>query len=252
MFFIICWLLGIRLFNQGYKRINLAEPENIPTIALLLAAIGLLLILLPFLKRLKIGELEIERELAQTQDELKEFKTEIRNTISVINTQISTVSSIKNQNQMIFYSSGGEEAKDAIAQTPKEFVANANEMLDEFVLEDQDTIMGLMKVRIQIEYLLRKILNKRLHVTDATKNIKFMSLLSVTKEFLKLYPNYLYLESPFSFVRQLANTAAHAQRISDHQAKEAIDIGVKIIATLKHIADQEDENKFLAPNPGST
>jgi hypothetical protein len=236
-FNLICWYFGIKIFSIGYTNINLTRPYEIPPIFLVLSGIGILLILLPFFKRVKVGELEIEREIEQTKNELSEFKNETRNTLTVVSTQISAVASIKNQNQITVYVPGYDGAKaDLKEQIPETVEKEAEEIKDELIIENQDNIMALVKLRIQLEYLLRKLLEKRLNVTDASKEIKYMSLMKLTREFLHLYPDFLYLTRSFDYVRDVGNAAVHGQQVPDFQARETFEIGGTLIATLKNIA----------------
>ena len=108
-----------------------------------------------------------------------------------------------------------------------------------FKNDNQDTIMAILKIRMQIEYLLRRILGKRLNIDESSQDVKFMSVLSLTKEFLKLYPQYMYLQKSFAYVREVGNAAAHAQQVSEFQAQDTLDIGTQLIATLKSIAQRE-------------
>ncbi len=240
LFYFICWYLGVKIFTLGYNNLDFSKPDEIKPLFLILSAIGVLLILLPFFRRVKVGEFEIEREIEQAKKDLTEFKNETRNTIAVMSTQISAVANIKNQNQVTVYVPGYEEAKaDLKQQIPQNVEREAQEIKDELILDNQDTIMGIVKIRIQLEYLLRRLLEKRITMADASKEIKFMSLLPMTREFLQLYPEYKYLQKSFDFVREVGNAAAHAQQIPEFQAQEALDIGAKLIATLKDIAQQE-------------
>lgn len=239
LFFLICWYFGIRIFNLGYANIDLSKPDEIKPIFLAFSAIGLLLILLPFVKRMKIGEFEVEREIEQAKKELSEFKTETRNTISVMSTQITAVASIRNQNQVTVYVPGYEEANADLKQKTSQSVEKeAEEIKDEF-LENQDTAMSVLKLRIQLEYLLRKLLEKRVSINYESNDANFMSLLKMTRVFFEYYPDYKYLQKSFDYVREVGNAAAHAQKITEFQAQETLDIGAKLIATLKDIAQHE-------------
>ncbi|PKO16810.1 MAG: hypothetical protein CVU39_06225 [Chloroflexi bacterium HGW-Chloroflexi-10] len=239
LFFLICWYFGLRIFVWGYANIDFSKPDEINSIFLVLSAIGILLIILPFFRRLKVGDFEIEREVEQAKKDLSEFKNETRNAIAVMSTQITTVASIRNQNQVTVYVPGYEEANaDLRHRTSQSVEKEAEEIKDEF-LENQDTAMAIVKIRVQLEYLLRRLLEKRVEVNDASKEIKFMSLLQMTRELFKYYPDYMYLLKSFDYVREVGNAAAHAQKIPDYQAQETLDIGAKLIAILKDLAKQE-------------
>jgi hypothetical protein len=67
VFYLICWYFGIKFFKFGYSNIDFSKPNDISPLFLALSGIGLLLILLPFFKRVKVGEFEIEREIEQAK-----------------------------------------------------------------------------------------------------------------------------------------------------------------------------------------
>jgi len=240
VFFLVCWFFGFFFFIKGFTNLNLFTTESISPLSIGLSVVGLVLILLPFIKRVKVGEIEIEREVEQAKKEIKEFKTETRNMLSVMSTQINTVANMNNQNQVTIYVPGFEKAKDDLKQQiPQTVVKEAEIIKDELFLDNQDTIMAIVKLRVQLEYLLRKILGKKLTVADAQKEIRLMSVLQLTKQFLLLYPDYRFLESSFDYVREVGNAAAHAQQINPLQSQETIEIGTKLIATLRNIAERE-------------
>jgi hypothetical protein len=52
----------------------------------------LLFLFLPFFSKVKIGNLiELEREIEKTKQDLQDFKTEIRNNIAVLSTNVNTI-----------------------------------------------------------------------------------------------------------------------------------------------------------------
>jgi hypothetical protein len=237
-FYLICWYLGIKIFMLGYINLDFTKPDEIKPMFLVLSALGMLLFLLPFFKRVKVGDFEIEREIEQAKKDLNEFRSETRNTFAVMSTQISAVANIKNQVTVIV--PGYEEAKaDLTQQIPQDVEREAEEIKDELVLDNQDTIMAIVKLRVQLEYILRRLLNKRTTTVDASKDVKFMSLLPMTRLFLRLYPDYEYLQKSFDYIREVGNAAAHAQQIPEFQAQQTLDIGAKLIATLRDLAQQE-------------
>lgn len=143
------------------------------------------------------------------------------------------MASINNHNQFTFYVPGYEQAKaDLQQQITKAVEIEAEKIEDELVLDNQDIIMAVIKLRVELEYLLRKLLEKRLNVSDASKEIRYMSLLNMTKKFFVSYPDYKYLQTSFDYFREIGNAAAHAQQVPLFQAKEALEIGSKLKATL--------------------
>jgi hypothetical protein len=63
-----------------------------------LGAPTLFFLFLPFFKKIKIGKvLELEREVEKAKKELSDFKGEIRNTVSVLSTNVNTIGRMTNQ-----------------------------------------------------------------------------------------------------------------------------------------------------------
>ena len=110
------------------------------------------------------------------------------------------------------------------------------------LIEDEDNIMALTKARVKMEFLLRKILGKRITLENSDKDIKYLTLTQLIRDFLDQFPKYRYLENSLSYVRRLGNAAAHAQMIPEYQAQEAIDMSLKLIAVLKFISEDTQEN----------
>jgi hypothetical protein len=199
---------------------------------------------LPFFKRIKIGKLlEIEREVEKTKGEIKEFKDEVRANLSLISTNINTIGNLSNQITVNLPGLADiEELKRRLDETTspraKEEVQGIR---DELVLEGEDTVMALARTRIRIEHLLRRILGKRITVSIyPDKPIRFLTLQQMFRLFLLEHREYTHLEQPFSYVVQACNAAIHAQRVTQSQAEEALDIGARIIAVLSDIPGKQE------------
>lgn len=245
------WLLAV--FSWGFSayllilfhtKADLSNPSTIPQIYYLFLFLGILLAFLPFLKRLKVGKLfELERDIRDAKNEVKEFKGEVRQMLSIVSTNINTIGNLTNT-VTINVPGIGEllEEKEKLAQTSdNETLRASEEIKDELSLEGEDTIMALARTRIRLEYLLRNILGKGTRIEKLPKDIKFISLGQLYRRFLKEYPNYKNLENSFTYVGQICNAAIHAQRISEGQAREALDIGARLIAILNKIAGNQGE-----------
>lgn len=236
IFYIICWTAGAVFLQIGVKHINLETPEKIPVLFLIFIVAGLLLILLPFFKKVKFGVVELEREIQETKLEVKELRTEFRQQFSIISTNLNTIGNLSNQVNL--YLPGTQDIKNEIT-TVKEKLGNkekeVKEITNELILPYEDSIMALAKTRIRIEYLLRKILEKRLAVDQGEKQIKFLALTQLTREFFKQNPQYLYLERSFDYVTRICNAGMHAQQVDNNQIEEVLELGANIIATLNDI-----------------
>jgi hypothetical protein len=94
----LSWLVSF-YFLIGFAS-NVGFP---PDRALLISdavyvGLWLLFLFLPFISKLKIGQfLELEREVERARDELQQFKTEIRSSLSVLSTSVNTIGSMNNQ-----------------------------------------------------------------------------------------------------------------------------------------------------------
>ena len=200
----------------------------------------LLFLFLPFFSKIKIGTiLELEREVAKSKEELREFKAEVRNSMSILSTNVNTIGGMSNQ--VTVNVPGLEELREArislVAVTPKSTQADATRVEERLALQSEDTTMALARTRIEIERLLRTILGKRLTVSSPGEDpMKFASAQQLFQTFVRQNDQYAYLSTPFKYVNQVCNAAIHAQRVSDEQAHEALSLGAQVIAALKEFA----------------
>jgi hypothetical protein len=186
----------------------------------------------------KFGKvLELERSVRDTKEEVKDFKSEVRNSLSVISTNINTIGNLSNQVTVNIPGLGDlEEARRKLDEESREETKEEAEKIhDELVLDGEDNIMALARTRIRIEYLLRQIMGKRLETEVNGKQIKFMGLVQLFRLFYKEYPHFKNLYNPFRYVNEVCNAAIHAQKISEGQAEEAIELGARIIAVLNDV-----------------
>lgn len=229
IFFIICWCFGIILFMSGLANSNF-DGKEINSIYLIISAVGLGLFLLPFFKKVKFGEIEIERQIRETKKEVREFKDEIRNSLSLISTSINTIGNVSNKIN-IFTTPGLEELKEAIERLKeqKQVPQTEVEQIKQGLVLDEDNLLALVRIRIRLEYILRKILNKENY---QDRSMKFLGLNSLFQNFIKRHPAYEKYYQSFKYVIQITNAAAHAQTISENEAKEVLELGARLIAIL--------------------
>lgn len=206
----------------------------------LFVALTLFFVFLPFFSKIKIGSwIELEREIKEAkkettavQDELREFKNEVRNTVSVISTNavsqhinvhLPGADELRQQQEKV-----EENLKDADRQRVDDVEAE---------LQSGDVTYALAKVRIDIERLLRTILGRRLDSSNGSiSSLEQRRFRSIDKmfDFLVDTDNTLaYLRSPLRNVLAVCNAAIHAQTVSPEQADEALKLGAHIIAALK-------------------
>jgi hypothetical protein len=240
----LSWLVSL-YFLVGFA-INVGFPpgRSLTSADLAYGFLWLLFLFLPFFNKVKIGRfLELERELKNTKEELKDFKTEIRNNISVLSTNINTIGSFSNQVTVNLPGLAElEELKRKIDElTTPTTKQEAEEIRSDILLESEHTLMALARIRIKMEYLLRKILGKKLSVNELRNmSIKFLGLRSMFNMFINENPQYRYLLEPFMYVNQVCNAAIHAQRVPEEQASEALDLGATILAVLTDVANSRE------------
>lgn len=213
----------------------------------------LLFLFLPFFTKIKLGKiLELEREVEKAREELRDFKTDVRNNLSLLSTNINTTGNVSNQ---ITYNlpSPNEfrKASEAIEEhAPPQVTVAPQQSVEEQVLALQDPTLALAWTRIEMERLLRQILGKRTSVSSArTEEIRFVSLSRLFDLFISQYPGYQYLSDAFKYVTQVCNVAIHAQRVSGDQAAEALTLGGQVIAVLRNILG---EGPGLDQEPGGS
>lgn len=234
---IISWVIGITLIVKVSNAICFDTPEKIHGMHLTFFLIGLLLILIPFSKSIKLGKLiEIEREITQAKEEIKDFKTQINQSLTLISSTISA--SVSNLNSNININlPGQEELKTEIDKLKRDTSRPRIEGLRfrEQALEssENDYTLALAKTRIEIERLLREQLGKRTLFPNEFKDIKFISLNKLFHMYIREFPDFEKYYNSFKYVQSICNAAIHGQKISSGQAMEALELGEIIINDLK-------------------
>jgi hypothetical protein len=95
----LSWGIGFTMLFKTIVQFNLESPEKIHQNHLIFLFTSLGLIFLPFLKSIKIGNwLELSREVKETKEEVKAFKQEIRQTVSMLSNTVNA--SIRQQVQV--------------------------------------------------------------------------------------------------------------------------------------------------------
>ena len=197
----------------------------------------LFFLFLPFFSKIKIGTfLELEREVAKAKEELREFKAEVRNSMSVLSTNVNTIGGMTNQ--VTVNIPGLAELREARQEvdekSPPEAKQRAEQVEERILLQSEDTTLALARTRIDIERLLREITGRRTVVSEGKDDsVKFMSVTRLFDSFITQNAQLGYLRTPFRYVTQVCNAAIHAQTVSFEQAQEALALGAQIIAVLK-------------------
>jgi hypothetical protein len=241
LLFIICWSMGFYMFRVSATRINLDDTKELDGLIVFLLVFSIGLILLPFLKSLKIGKIiELEREIEETKQELKETKTELRQSVSLALATVNT--SINSLNNSINITIPGiDEMRKEIEKfkPQKESLTEKSleQELDEIIEDNEgDLNFALAKTRMEIERLMRKILKKRTSISELTnQDIKFYTLSKLFRMLTTEHPNFKQYHHSFRYVLSVCNAAIHGQKVSYGQAQEALQLGIIIINELKEI-----------------
>lgn len=247
MFFCICWFLGIRFSVFGYINLDFLKIEDTPSSYIFSLAIGIVLVLLPFFKRVKIGNIEVERELKQAKKELSEFKEETRNNFTFVTTQISAVANISNNNQFTVYLPGYEEAEDSIEEVSPEIKNKAQKVKEDYRADQEEGVAAILMLRRDLEIALREALKIKISEIDRLTEINRSTSYRLTQLFMEYYPEYSYLQDSFDFVRRAGNAVAHTQKISEIQIEQALNIGVTLLATIEDTISLE--KRLLSNQP---
>jgi hypothetical protein len=235
----ISWIFAVYFLVVFHLSTGI-PPKNVQnTSDWVMLALGLIFVILPFLKKIKVGDIfELERQVREVEKGVNDFKQETRNTLLLLSSTVNTISNLSNT---VNVNLPGYAELEAAKRDVREISQGKNkeqaaEIKQELLLDGEDIIMPLARTRIRIEQLLRKILNKsQISSKQNDKDIKFMSASQLFGEFNMHYPAYDRLIQPFRYVNQVCNAAIHGQRISAGEASEALDLGVQIIAVLSDI-----------------
>jgi hypothetical protein len=202
----------------------------------------LFFLFLPFFTKVKIGKLlELERDVAKTKDDVAEFKAEVRNTLSIISTNINTISAVSNQVTVNLPNPNEiRELRHELEDRSEKQLTKPSKQDDmEELLQREDPTLALAWTRIEMERLLRRILGRRTHASSSEpKDIKFASLPQLFNSFTALNPGYRYLNDAFHYVTNICNAAIHAQNVSPAQAREALGLGRQVILILRNLAGE--------------
>jgi hypothetical protein len=234
------WLVSFYFLSGFVWDVSFPPRLNVSPGHVFFGALWLFFLFLPFFRRVKIGSfLELERELEKTRADLRDFKTEIRSSLTLISTNVNTIGNLSNQITVNVPGAADlaeiKKRLDDLAQPGTR--EEAKEIRSELAaIDGEDRIMALARTRIRLEYLLREILGKRTTIPEEARGgVKFMALSQLVRLFLERYPHHRSLEEPLRYLIQVANAAVHAQRLSEAQADEALDIGARMLAILTDV-----------------
>ena len=239
-FFILSWSIGITAIRKVYPLIDLTCPEEISLIHLIILGLGVLLLFFPFFSKIKIGKLlELEMKVESTKNDLNDFKTQVNQNLSLISSNVNTISNLSNQININFPGVG--ELQNEIENLDSKSSQKSKEEVDDvkrsLILDDEDNLVALAKARMQIEFLLRTILSKKLKSKDNFREVKYFSLTHLIREFLGQYEQYGFLEKSLFLVKNIANAAIHAQKLNQEQIDEGLELASRAISILQDVAE---------------
>ncbi len=200
---------------------------------------------MPFFNKIKIPKLiELERSVTTAKSELQDFKKQTNSMFSFLSTSINTINTnttniiIPNRDDLV---EANKEFDQLITEKRPEAI---REIEDQLILDDEDRIVALARLRIKLEYLLRELL---LHISvdkEGRENeLRRYSLPRLFREFRANSTGFEHLEKSLYYVTQICNAAIHGQRISPGQADEALELGAKILAYLPKIENKTEQEK---------
>ncbi|MDR8102756.1 hypothetical protein KPB04_13550 [Burkholderia cenocepacia] len=251
------WLTIPSWLVAGYFGIGFIVKAGFPPKTELLIGDALFVVLtlfflfLPFFNKLKIGSwIELEREVkeakteaATAKEELREFKNEMRNTMSAVSTNLTAQ---RVSTQVHVHGASPEQLREAQRRLGENLNPGDQSTVEKYerttrVQQDGDVPLMLAKVRMDIERLLRRIVGARLVVANSGDDpIKFATMRQLFGRFIQTNPSYEYLAEPFKYVNNVCNAAIHAQSVSEEQADEALRLGAQIIEVLGKHQDASD------------
>lgn len=209
-------------------------------------ALSLFLFILPESRKLKLGKLfEYEARVNEIKEDVKQFKEDTRSILSISTNLISTISNSANQTVSVHLPGRNEitQANNALNSTLQTEVEESqiNNKIEQFLCsEGNDLNYGLVKLRMQLEKELRRILEKPGKSELALSgNIKFFSARSLFLQFISNYPNYQGIESSYDYVLNVCNAAIHGQYIPEKMVYEAFSMGIRILNELETIKNTE-------------
>lgn len=242
IFRLLCLLLAGYFFIAFHLSAGFPPGDPVTGAAVLYLTLAIFFFLAPFAKKLKLGKLfEYEAKVEELKHEVREFKSEIRQSVALQTNLINAVSNTVSQNININVPWGQEaaQAKEELDDTiskPEEPSTLEDEIKRVLIQSEDDPNYALAKLRMEIESELRRILGYRLETHDPMQmKGKFLSAGPLFRKFIAKYPKYEGMGSSFDFILRVCNAAIHGQRVSDKYAHEALYMGVRMLEELQGI-----------------
>jgi len=244
LFFVLSWGVSGYCGVELIRNVGLFPRQPVLPAHSILIFLSLFFLFLPFFRKIKIGKIfELEREVQKTTEDLKEFKAEVRNNLSLISTNVNTISGISTHFTVNIPNTDQirEVREEVERRSDREMVLEQRPDELEELLQREDPTLALAYTRIEIERLLRRILGKRTESSpEELAGIRFASISRLFDKFLAQYGDYKYLQEGFRYLIQICNAAIHGQNVTYDQAQEAASLGRQLILILQAIAKGTD------------
>ena len=217
--------------HTGFPPVALLTPTAATYLML-----SVFFLLIPLARRLKLGRLiEFEAKIEKAKEEVKEIRTDTQRSISTLSTMITAISASMNQN-VIVNLPGPEDARSArndlsdLLTSPLE-QREVKEYLDE---GDSDVNYALVRLRVDLERQLRRVLGKRLEWQDRPGSTeKFVTARPLFRRLVSEIPQYESMQSSFDYILRVCNAAIHGQRIPESVAYDATEMGLGMLHKLE-------------------
>ena len=216
-----------------------------PTAPLTFSAITYLVLfifffVLPLAQRVGLGKLiEFEAKVEQVRADVREVRTETRELISTVSVVANGISASMNQSVVVTLPRMDEvlaarEELSSVLRYPQEPTKQGRDILEYLGADESDVHYVLARLRMNLERELRRILGKRLESDDPSKmRGEFLSARSLFRRLVSTIPRYKDMRNSFDYTLQVCNAAVHGQRIPENIAREAIDMGLRMLRELE-------------------
>lgn len=241
LFFLMTWAIGWYLFFSVIGHISPGQLGNSMNWAIFYTS--LFLLFLPFIKKIEFGKIfVIEREIKETKEELRHFKSDTREQFNNLLSNVNSISQRISHSVVVNTAPNAQvlkEEKEGLQQKYPQQQAENDRIKEQLSIEEGGEewvwIYNLLRIRVEIEKALREIFSKRLSVADqqALGGIKFLSISKLFTMYIQRYPDSKRFERPFKLFTSVANAGIHGQRISEQQYNEALGLGTYVLGDIK-------------------
>jgi hypothetical protein len=235
VFPVLSWIVAA-YFIVGFMK-NSTYPPDAAARTSLLALPGIFFLFLPFFSKIKLGKfLELEREVKKTKRELSDFKAEVRNTLSVLSTNVNTIGGMNNQVTVNLppVAELQQARQEVAAAIPAKAKMHVGTVESKIIRQSEDDVtMALARTRIDIERTLREALSKQTAFEPDQESMKFTNVTKLFALAVEKQPQLRSLQKAFKYVTQVCNAAIHGHQVSYEQADEALALGAEILTALQ-------------------